>query len=107
MKGFLLLISIMGSFSIAAQRSIHGQLLHQLTAEPVAGATIIAGSGGTVISDQQGKFSINTGADSIIVTAVGFEKKTILLDNREHLLILLQPSQKKWMPWWYRVPCGP
>ena len=95
MKGFLLLISIMGSFSIAAQRSIHGQLLHQLTAEPVAGATIIAGSGGTVISDQQGKFSINTGADSIIVTAVGFEKKTILLDNREHLLILLQPSQKE------------
>jgi hypothetical protein len=102
MKEFLLLIGIMGSFSIAAQRSIHGQLLHQQTAQPVAGATIIAGSGRAVVSDQQGKFSISTGADTLVVTAVGFEKKTILLDNREHLLILLQPSQKEMD----RVPCG-
>ena len=76
MKFFLLFTGFLFSLSVNAQRTVQGQVLHQLTAVPVAGATIMAGSSAAVLSDQQGKFSLLTAADSIQVTAIGYEKKT-------------------------------
>lgn len=90
--GFLVFVA----FWAGAQRSIHGTVLNETTGEPVQAATISkAGDAGGVVSDAKGKFIIDNIADTLTVSAIGFQPKLILPGTKDHLVILLTPFERE------------
>ncbi len=79
---FLLLISLMSTASLIAQRSISGIITDADTNEPLIGATVreVGGSGGS-ITDIDGKYSLTVKNDAkeIEVTYVGYDPKTVAI----------------------------
>lgn len=82
-----------------AQRTIHGSVVNAQTGEPVAGATVsVSDSSSSVLCDEKGKFSIAATADVLHIRAVGFEKKFFSVAGKEHVIILLLPSEREMDP---------
>ena len=92
-----LLLGVFFSLNVWSQRTLQGMVLSVATGEPVAGATIQRGDSSQSVScDGQGKFSIQLPAnDSLIISAVGYELKKILLSAKDNVTILLSPTQKE------------
>jgi len=89
---FLLLI-----FSAVGQRTIHGEVVSMQTGEPVPGATIASkDSAHSVFCDAKGKFLIKVPAgSSLLITAVGYEAKSITPGTKDNIIISLMPNQKE------------
>ncbi|MBL7745780.1 MAG: TonB-dependent receptor [Chitinophagaceae bacterium] len=98
MKPYLLaFLFLFAGITVAAQRTIHGEVVDGKTGEPIAGATVAAAdSSVAVFCDVKGKFKISiTSSASLVITATGFETKSVLPGNKEHLIILLTSLQKE------------
>jgi outer membrane receptor for ferrienterochelin and colicins len=97
MKTFLLFLVGLISFEATAQRTVNGDVINSQTGEVVAGATIrTIDSIFTTQCDDRGKFSLilNEG-QSLVITAIGFEKQMVSPGNKDHLRIQLNPLQKE------------
>ncbi|MCF8218448.1 MAG: DUF5686 and carboxypeptidase regulatory-like domain-containing protein [Bacteroidales bacterium] len=91
---FLWILFIGNSAALNAQTIIKGTVVDRQTNEPLSFANVTApGSSLGDMTDINGKFSIqfHTSVDSIVVTYVGYKKKTIGLDNKDYYKIGLQP----------------
>lgn len=95
----LLFVAFFYTISCFGQKSIKGKIIDSESGEPLAFVNIIFNSNphlGTV-SDIDGKFSAQIGIpiDSVQCSYVGYEKKTVVLNqsiNRKNILIRLKPS---------------
>ena len=88
MKIFLtaiLLLCLPGLVLRAQDRNISGVIVDSLTRAPLNGATVVLNPGKrTTVSDENGQFKFgkaNAAEKAIIISAVGYEKKQILLHN--------------------------
>lgn len=107
--GALALVLI--GFCVKAQVVVSGTVTDSRTSEPLVGAYIkpVEGSGGA-ISDEKGKFSLNTvsGVSAITISFVGYKEQTLSIGNRtlfdvklvsdddlEEVLVIAYGSQKK------------
>lgn len=83
-----------------AQESFSGQIINQVTKEPVARATIITSSGQSTISDDQGKFSFKAKQSNVNaeITAIGYQTWVGLLNAKKEDMIGLTPSANLMKP---------
>ena len=83
-----------------AQESFSGQIINQVTKEPVARATIITSSGQSTISDDQGKFSFKAKQSNVNaeITAIGYQTWFGLLNAKKEDMIGLTPSANLMKP---------
>ncbi len=92
---FLLCLALIFSLAIQAQSfQIRGRVFDSSTQRPVADATVsLKNSTLATTTNNTGEFSIqgNTG-DDLVVSIVGFETKTIKINNNQFLAIRLSPS---------------
>lgn len=97
MKGYFLIVLLLCSVVIIAQRTIHGEIINGTNGEAVAGATIrLSDSTKAVVADVKGKFSIQVSPQlALLVSATGFEPRHFTPANKDHVLILLTPVQKE------------
>ena len=91
------MLAFFSGFAALAQRNIHGSVVNAATGEALAGATVQPGdSSRPVVCDANGKFSVQTGAAvSLLVSATGYETKTVVPAAKDHLVILLMPLEKE------------
>lgn len=85
------------AFCAYAQRSVHGEVVNGTSGEVIPGATLsMQDSSQFIVADGRGRFLISLAEGStLIVSATGFETRTIRLGNRDHEIILLEPLQKE------------
>lgn len=96
MKTLLLIFFSCLVAGLHAQKNVHGTVVNEQNAEPVAGATIRTGdSSHTVYTDERGRFLLPVAAADLRISAVGFMLKEIPSAGKEHVLILLTPVQKE------------
>jgi outer membrane receptor for ferrienterochelin and colicins len=90
-------LMLMVAITANAQRNIHGEVLNGLSGEPVGGVTVrLADSSRSVVADARGKFAIQLATDNVLfVSAAGFESKSFVAGNKDHVVILLTPFQKE------------
>lgn len=71
----LALFLVFFSFNVFAQKAVTGRITNKATGQPIAGATVqVKGTTVISLSNNEGVFSINAGAKSVlVVTVVGFE----------------------------------
>jgi outer membrane receptor for ferrienterochelin and colicins len=81
---------------LAQTATVKGIVLSKTTQEPVAGATVMSSDSSlSVISDTEGKFSIDTRSKGyLVITAVGYEPQTIKMGNHSFIPVYMQPSNK-------------
>ncbi len=96
-KPFLVIILFLLSAGLYAQRSVQGEVMHEQTGEPLAGATVSTSvSLRSVVSDKNGKFSIEVmDTDSLLVTVTGFEIKRLFPADKRYLPLSMTPLQKE------------
>ena len=79
-----------------AQDHLSGRVLDQQTNEPLVGANIrLSGTATGVSTDVEGHFTLelNPGADSLLITYIGYQKKKIKIpSDAQSLNILLEPD---------------
>jgi len=98
MKKLLLPLFFLLNTAVYAQKQdISGKLIDAKTKIPIAGATIRLGvSDASDITDEQGVFSLRTtkkGAETIYITALGYEKQEVKLSNiSKEQVFSLQPT---------------
>lgn len=98
MKKWLALFAVLFfAGSAIAQRSLYGEVVNELTGEAIPGATITTADSSTfVMGNEKGKFSITIQQSAtLVITAVGFETKTVIPGTKDHLLVFLSPQQKE------------
>ncbi len=92
LKSLFLTILLFTSFFSIAQHAIEGRVTADDSNEPLIGATIVeAGTSNGTITDIDGGFSLTVGSDqaSIVVTYVGYEEQTILINGLTNLDVIL------------------
>ncbi len=101
MKAFyivsFLLFLINCQHSFAQDKTIEGQVLDATDRFALPGATVRSAEAGTV-TDLQGRFSLSmsTGQNELIISYVGYEEKTIIIDDfKKPLTILLEINSKE------------
>ncbi len=91
-KLFAFSLLTLASQTLSAQIIIKGRILDQDNRQPVTQASILAGGKGTS-SNNKGYFEIQTEADSLLVSHVGYLNQKIKIDKQTDVLqILLQPN---------------
>lgn len=95
-KILALLCLVFLSGNICAQQviTIYGKVYDAVSKEPVHGAVINAGDNETAVTDAGGGFTIRTASRELVVSCMGFEKRTIKAGNTL-LAVALQPSDKQ------------
>lgn len=99
MKKLVLLVPVLMLVSIslwAQQRTVSGEVQEFSNNQPIIGATVVAtGTNAGTVTNNQGKFSLQIPADaqSLEVSYVGYESKTVPLDTSSSYIILLQPGE--------------
>ena len=108
MKWVSWIICLLVTAVSVAQRPVQGTVIDENNGEPIAGATIIVGGNLSVSSDEKGRFQLKA-ADSVIlqVSAIGYQNKRSALVTEFRCSSCSGLPKRKWMPWWYQVPCGP
>ncbi|MBL7709569.1 MAG: TonB-dependent receptor plug domain-containing protein, partial [Chitinophagaceae bacterium] len=96
-KPFFVIILFLLSAGLYAQRSVHGEVVHEQTGERLAGATVTTSvSLRSVVSHRNGKFSIDiSDTDSLQVTVTGFEIKRVFPSDKRYLALSMTPLQKE------------
>jgi len=92
--GFLWLLFCLLTGSAAAQ-SLSGTITDGETGEALNGASIVVqGSTAGAISDDKGAFTLRlpAGADSVVVSYIGYTKQTLSVAGRSRLDVALQPE---------------
>ncbi|ANE49184.1 TonB-dependent receptor [Flavisolibacter tropicus] len=90
-KYLFLLFNLFFVTTLYAQRTIKGRVIDQQTNQPIPRASI-SGGGATVVSNEQGQFEINSTADHLSVTSVGYSTKDVKVIEASELLVLMEPS---------------
>ncbi len=75
-----------------SQKIISGIVRDGISKIPLPFATIQADSKGKILSDADGKFTIDFEANSIDLSYVGYQKNTVVVENRIFIDILLLPQ---------------
>ncbi|WP_192822223.1 TonB-dependent receptor [Rufibacter sp. LB8] len=96
MKYLLTCLLLLSFLSVAAQTTLTGRVLHATTRQPVQAASIgLLGSTAGTLSDAQGNFILGlpAGADSLVVSSLGFQTKTVAVASLKNpVLVLLAPT---------------
>ncbi len=83
LKHFILFIFLLGFQNVFAQNNFSGKVLDAISHKPLASASITVGSK-KVTTNIAGEFSITvTGADRIVITYIGYETLSKVLDINE------------------------
>jgi TonB-linked SusC/RagA family outer membrane protein len=87
-------LSLLSSSLIAQKSAIKGTVLDEKSKEPLIAATIVvADSDQGVVTDAEGKFTIQaTVNDQIIISYIGYKTKTVQIENTSDLTILLSQN---------------
>jgi hypothetical protein len=85
-----LLVLLLAAASLHAAE-VRGRVLDGTTLEPLARVSVTAGAA-RAITDEQGRFSINTNAIDLIVTTVGYRTERVPATPETDLEILLFPQ---------------
>src|SRR5687767_9070637 len=87
----------LGSTNTFAQtEKVSGTILHQRTAEPIAGATItVKNTSRMAVSDVAGKFTINASAGEVlVVTSIGFATQETTVGSGELRILMLEADNQ-------------
>lgn len=90
----MLISSMMSVVAVAtAQKAVTGTVVDAESGEELIGATVMeTGTTNGIITDFDGKFSLSISGDSLTVTYIGFEAKTVGVGARTDLTIELEPD---------------
>lgn len=83
----LILVFILVAACGYAQQTIKGRVSDQQSGASIPGATVSLNSGGAIQTDKNGLFSLlNTGADTLKISFVGYETRCMPLNTGNHFL---------------------
>src|SRR5699024_4802179 len=94
---FSVFLFIIASSNLAiAQERISGVVANKNTAEPIPFATVLIGENYGVVTNGEGDFSLNVSAfkatDSLVISSMGFQSKTIALKDFQQDTVFLAPE---------------
>ncbi len=94
-SGYILpLIFLVSGLSAIAQTGFSGRVLDENSGEPIAGATIRMGDSLSTLSDQQGKFRIQSSREGLLtVSATGYETKQLKAKGEIDIYLLREQKE--------------
>lgn len=98
MKNIITVLLLFVSINLQAQNLISGKIIDAKTKEPIVAASIRVGKNGTT-TDIRGNFQLNIQSinDTLIISCISYNKKTVLINDSielNNLTIELQESSK-------------
>jgi TonB-linked SusC/RagA family outer membrane protein len=97
LKGFLSVLLLFSCIAVGAQSKIvTGKITNQSTGRALSGASVsVRGRNTTVVSNDQGEFSINASPNAtLVVSYVGMGTQEIDVNNRSFIAIVMSSNQK-------------
>jgi len=94
MKGLTLVILLLCSSLLFAQKTITGKITDRQTGTPLAGASIkLKGTSRGTSSNNEGVFSLQVGTgDILIISIIGYTSQTLPIPESSSFTILLEPA---------------
>ena len=81
--------------AFAQKHQVSGKVIDASNGDPVIGAGVIISSGGGVVTDYDGNYTLEAADDDVLTfSSIGFESVSMKVDGRRVIDVSLQPDSQ-------------